>query len=447
MSVKNIILRWIDQRFNLDEEKDKAEEVIQSIERSIYFKGTNLWVLIFAILIASIGLNVNSTAVIIGAMLISPLMGPIMGVGLGIGINDLVLLRKSIYNFTLAVVISLVTSSLYFAVSPLNEAHSELLSRTTPTTWDVFIAFFGGLAGIIGVSSKNKGNVIPGVAIATALMPPLCTAGYAIAAGNFYFFMGAFYLFFINSLFICVATFLIVRFLKYPVHQYADRNKARKVRKWVFIITVITFIPSVFLAYQIVLKSSFETNAEKFITHELSLKDHAVISKNINSGNKSIEIVLLGEKMDEEMIDRIKQKLPEYNLKNAVLEIKQESGTLSTRDLSKIKSQLLEDLYAKNMDILATKDDKIRLLENEINNYKSLDIDNSLIKEVGVIFPSIRESSISKAILSDQVSNKQDTVYLVYCKFKNLPAQAEKEKLESWLKLRLKEYKVKLLIY
>ncbi|MEP5240095.1 MAG: DUF389 domain-containing protein, partial [Flavobacteriaceae bacterium] len=206
--------------FDLHEDKQRESKTIDDISKGVEFKGTNLWILIFAIIIASIGLNVNSTAIIIGAMLISPLMGPIMGIGLGAGINDFDLIKKAFWNIGVAVVISVLTSALYFWITPLHEAQSELLARTNPTLWDVMIGFFGGLAGIVAGSRKEKSNAIPGVAIATALMPPLCTAGYALANLNWYFFVGAFYLFFINSVFISVATFLIVRFLRYPKGKF-----------------------------------------------------------------------------------------------------------------------------------------------------------------------------------------------------------------------------------
>ena len=215
--MKEIIIairNFLKDRFNLNEDKAEETTIVDSISRDVEFKGSSLWALIFAILIASVGLNVNSTAVIIGAMLVSPLMGPIMGIGLGIGIIDLDLVKKGIKNLLIAAVISVVTSAIYFFVTPLHEARSELLARTTPSIWDVLIAFFGGMAGIVAGTRKNKGNVIPGVAIATALMPPLCTAGFGLATGHMLYFLGAIYLFFINSLFICIATYIIVQVFK-----------------------------------------------------------------------------------------------------------------------------------------------------------------------------------------------------------------------------------------
>ncbi|MFW9613757.1 MAG: TIGR00341 family protein, partial [Macellibacteroides fermentans] len=221
------------RNFDVRQDKEDELETIDTISKGIEFKGTNLWVLIFATFIASLGLNTNSTAVIIGAMLISPLMGPIMGFGVGLGISDFDMIKRSFRNFATATIFSVITSSIYFMISPISEAQSELLARTQPTVYDVLIAFFGGLAGIIASSTKSKGNVIPGVAIATALMPPLCTAGYGIATGNLYYFFGAFYLFFINTVFISVATYLVVRVLKYPKKVFLDKAREKTVHRYV----------------------------------------------------------------------------------------------------------------------------------------------------------------------------------------------------------------------
>lgn len=236
---------------NFDVWNDRENEVdtIESIKKGVEFKGTNLWVLIFATFIASLGLNTNSTAVIIGAMLISPLMGPIMGFGLGLGISDFELIKRSFRNFATATIFSVITSTLYFLLSPISEAQSELLARTQPTVYDVMIAFFGGLAGIVASSTKSKGNVIPGVAIATALMPPLCTAGFGLASGNLYYFFGAFYLYFINTVFISLATYLVVCVLKYPKTVFLDKQKEKQVKRYIGIIVFFTIVPSLFLSY------------------------------------------------------------------------------------------------------------------------------------------------------------------------------------------------------
>jgi uncharacterized hydrophobic protein (TIGR00271 family) len=244
----NIIYQILDN-FSLKNEKEKIDNVIDTITRGIVFKGTNLWILVFAIFIASLGLNVNSTAVIIGAMLVSPLMGPIMGMGLSLGINDLQLLKNALRNYIFATVVGLITSTIYFTITPINEAHSEILARTQPNIYDVLIAFFGGLAGIIATSSKQKGNVITGVAIATALMPPLCTAGFGLATLNWQYFSGAFYLYFINTVFIAFATLITVRFLKFPLKHLADEVAEKKSKRIITTIVLITFIPSVYFGY------------------------------------------------------------------------------------------------------------------------------------------------------------------------------------------------------
>ena len=217
--ILKVLWRKVKEYTYIKEDTD-YEATVDFISKSVVFRGFNVWILFFAIIVASVGLNVNSTAVIIGAMLISPLMGPINGVGLAIGTFDEPLLRKSLKNLIFMVFISIVASKLYFLLSPISNARSALLARTQPTIFDVFIAFFGGLAGIVATSRKSQSiTVISGVAIATALMPPLCTAGYGIATGQIWYFLGASYLFFINSFFIALATFITVRLLGFPEAQ------------------------------------------------------------------------------------------------------------------------------------------------------------------------------------------------------------------------------------
>ena len=211
---KFLLRKFFNEYLDLNRSKEDEQLTVDAIRSGVEFKGTNLWVLIFATFIASLGLNVNSTAVIIGAMLISPLMGPIMGVGLSIGLNDFELMKRSLKSYLVATLFSVTTATIYFSFTPLDEVQSELLARTSPTIYDVFIALVGGLAGIVALATKEKGNVIPGVAIATALMPPLCTAGFGIATGNLLYFLGAFYLYFINSVFISLATYIGVRVMR-----------------------------------------------------------------------------------------------------------------------------------------------------------------------------------------------------------------------------------------
>lgn len=373
--VITVILWFLKDRFNFSHEQEDNLATISSIEKGVEFRGINVWTLIFAIFIASIGLNVNSTAVIIGAMLISPLMGPIMGLGLSVGIYDFALLKKSLKNLSIAVVISVISSATYFFISPLNEAQSELLARTTPTIYDVLIALFGGLAGIVAGSSKEKGNAIPGVAIATALMPPLCTAGYGIASGNLYYFLGAFYLFFINAVMISFSTLLIVRFLKFPLKQNINQTQSRNVRKYIYLIVTLTVLPSIYFGYKIVLETVFKTNASNFINKELAFDKTQIINKSLvfkQNDSSEILVFVAGETIDSVSIAKIKTKLNDYSLTNTKLIIKQGLDYSFNLDVNQLKSGIIEDLYKKNELALADKEKKIKFLENELLKMQQL---------------------------------------------------------------------------
>ena len=425
--IYRIIKRFLFYRFNLHGDSAPEQETIESIKKNVEFKGANLWTLIFAIFIASIGLNVNSTAVIIGAMLVSPLMGPIMGVGLGIGINDFELVKKSVRNIAIATVFSIATSTLYFYITPLNDASSELLSRTSPSIWDVFIAACGGLAGIVAATTKEKGNVIPGVAIATALMPPLCTAGYGIASGNLYFFMGAVYLYFINSVFICVATYLIVRYMKFQKKEFEDKSYERKVRRYILIIVLVTAAPSVFLAYRIVDKSIFENNAKTFIQEQVNSKDTQVISRTYKysrNGNE-IDLLLLGAELTVAQIDTLKKRLVDYKLKNTVLRIRQGLNAKSEIDISQIKASILETVYQKDS---ASVKRKVNKIDMPIPN---------LSAELRSLYPNLSTYSIDNVVMKNLDKAKNDTVTLATMSFTKEISITEISKLRNWLKNRL----------
>jgi uncharacterized hydrophobic protein (TIGR00271 family) len=321
--MKNIL-----DNFRLNNEKENHQTVIDSIDSGVVFKGTNLWILVFAIFIASLGLNVNSTAVIIGAMLVSPLMGPIMGLGLGLAINDLSLLKKALLNYLFAAGVGLATSTIYFLLSPINDAHSEILARTAPNIYDVLIALFGGLAGILATSSKQKGNVIPGVAIATALMPPLCTAGYGLATLQFYYFFGALYLFLINTVFIALSTLITLRFLEYPYKQLPNRKDEIKANRFVGVLVTLTLLPSIYFGYTLVQENEFKVKVNDFITQEINFKEDYLLNKTIDFENKSITLIFGGRRIKPEEIFAIKNKLKEYNLEGTKLEIKQGFASL-----------------------------------------------------------------------------------------------------------------------
>src|SRR5690606_31561493 len=267
---------------NLHNGEEDKQKVLENVFKNISFRGSNLWILACAIIIASTGLNVNSTAVIIGAMLISPLMGPIVGAGFALGTYNFELLNKSMRNLAVSTLVGLGVSAIYFYVSPFKDIQSELLARTSPTIYDVLIAFFGGVVGVIAITRVEKGNPIPGVAIATALMPPLCTAGYGIAIGNWYYFLGAFYLYSINCFFICIATFFIIKYLKYPSVAAPTVRRAKLIRFWISIIILIMINPSFYLAYNLYQQRTYNDNVNQFLDKEFNNKGYTIIYKKTN---------------------------------------------------------------------------------------------------------------------------------------------------------------------
>jgi uncharacterized hydrophobic protein (TIGR00271 family) len=424
------VRKFIADRFSLHEDSAHDSEIIESIRRNVEFKGSNLWSLIFAIFIASIGLNVNSTAVIIGAMLVSPLMGPIMGIGLGMGINDVELIRRALKNLLIAVIISVAVSAFYFFLTPLHEAQSELLARTTPSIWDVFIAFFGGLAGIVGGTRKEKSNVIPGVAIATALMPPLCTAGFGLAIGNWYYFLGAFYLFFINSVFICISSYLIVRYMKLPKKAFEDKGREKRVMRYILTVVILTALPSVYLAYKIVDKSIFESNANRFVKTEFKFPKTHIINKTFRyeKGKKVIDLLLIGEDLSKENVDSLNAKLVKYNIRDTKLSISQGLNAKQQIDFSQIKASILEDVFAKqaaNKNQTDTGQDLTTIQFPDIRN------------ELKALYPAINSYSISRAQIKNIDTVHIDTAILFIGNFQKAIPKSEQSKLKSWLKTRM----------
>lgn len=444
------IRRFLHDRFSLDEDKDDQEAIIQSISRGIDFRGINLWTLIFAIFIASIGLNVNSTAVIIGAMLISPLMGPIMGIGLGVGINDLDMILRALKNLAIAVLFSLITSTLYFLVSPLHVAQSELLARTSPTVWDTFIAFFGGLAGIVAGSRREKvSNVIPGVAIATALMPPLCTAGYGVATGNLIYFAGAFYLFLINSVCISLSTFLIVRFLGYQQKPYPSEQIERRVRTTIWIAVVIAIVPSTYLGYQIVRKTIFEQNVKRFVDEELNSQNRQLIGYKARYNRKQpvVELTLVGEPLLPDSLAQLKSTMPSYGLDNTNLVVKQGNFKDANVDVDAITSTITDQVIQYSQASITRKDRTIDSLRRQIDqtNLSRIPVAD-LRDELKTLLPDVRTFTASRALLMTATSTKPDTLLLVYARFSRPHTATEKRRIENWLRSRTKSARVKLII-
>lgn len=439
---------FLTRHFDLRQEKEDEEETIESLKKGVEFRGTNLWVLIFAIFLASLGLNTNSTAVIIGAMLISPLMGPIMGFGLGLGIADFDLVKRSLRNYLTATLFSVVTATIYFLISPISEAQSELLARTSPTIYDVLIAFFGGLAGIVAGSTKSKGNVIPGVAIATALMPPLCTAGFGLATGNLSYFLGAFYLYFINTVFISLSTYIVVRVLKYPHKEFLDKKRAMVVRRYMMIIVTCTIIPSLYLTYRVLRTTVFEEQVKSFVNKELDFPNTQVLSRTVavdTAGRKALNVVLLGDEVPDMMIETARARMRDYGLGGIGLNIQQGFG--SDVDINELKSVLMKDLYKNNEELIQAQAMQIDSLKHTVDRYRRAShLALSLTPELRVLYPQVERLACTPTIIANTVQDKPDTVLLVYVKVKNALTPDEQRKLSQWMAARTEEKDIKLII-
>ena len=439
---------FLSRHFDLRQEKEDEEETIESLKKGVEFRGTNLWVLIFAIFLASLGLNTNSTAVIIGAMLISPLMGPIMGFGLGLGIADFELVKRSLRNYLTATLFSVVTATIYFLISPISEAQSELLARTSPTIYDVLIAFFGGLAGIVAGSTKSKGNVIPGVAIATALMPPLCTAGFGLATGNLSYFLGAFYLYFINTVFISLSTYIVVRVLKYPHKEFLDKKRAMVVRRYMMIIVTCTIIPSLYLTYRVLRNTVFDEQVRSFVNKELDFPNTQVLSRTVavdTAGRKALNVVLLGDEVPDMMIEAARARMRDYGLGGIGLNIQQGFG--SDVDINELKSVLMKDLYKNNEELIQAQAVQIDSLKHTVDRYRRAShLALSLTPELRVLYPQVERLACTPTIIANTVQDKPDTVLLVYVKVKNALTPDEQRKLSQWMGARTEEKNIKLII-
>lgn len=431
-------MRIIDN-FRLKEEREEYRVIIETIEKSVPFKGTNLWILVFAILIACLGLNVNSTAVIIGAMLVSPLMGPIMGIGLSMGINDLALLRKSVYNYLFAAGVGLATSTLYFLVSPLRDAHSEILSRTSPNIYDVLIALAGGFAGILATSSKQKGNVIPGVAIATALMPPLCTAGFGIATFQLHFFFGALYLFVINSVFIGVATLITTRYLRLPLKDIPDPKEKKRTEQIIWSVVIVTLLPSVYFGYDVVAKNRFLKNAENFIALETKLPNNYLLSKSIDAEMKTINLTYGGELFEPGEIEEMKMRLPYYDLDTSMLTVTQGFAYLAEEVKEEGEDPLVLALNEKENQLLKANSEKAKAVNElsglltRMNDEKELSW--QLYNELKAQYPDILSFILSNTIEND--ASTQSKVWVAVLTFKVRIYEKDRSRIKEWMKARL----------
>jgi len=433
-SIKKILAN-----FNLENDLDDFDNIHQTILKDIVFKETNLWLLMFAIVIASVGLNMNSTAVIIGAMLISPLMGPINGMGYSIATYDFPLLRQSIKNFGFAVFVSLAASTLYFFLTPISTAHSELLARTSPTVYDVLIALFGGLAGIIAISSKRKGNVIPGVAIATALMPPLCTAGYGLATAHFNYFFGAIYLFTINTVFIALSSVAISQILKFPIRTIVESTHKKKINRIITVVLILVLFPSIYFGYQLVQKDRFTEQASKYISTISVFEGNYLLKSNVNANTKKIKLVFGGVSMSNEQKNRIKQQAMAFALDSSIVTIKQ----------------------GLSFDILDSKNAEVETLRSELSRLtlltqkKNMQIDSleanrsvgiNLLREIKTLYPQIETCSYSSTYTFTQTQSTPTAISIILFGVKNNTlSKTDQTKITNWLCSRLNTKAVKVL--
>lgn len=445
---KNIFrdtVRFLSELFNLRHDTDR-DSTIAAVRNDISFKGHNAWILIFSIFIASIGLNVSSTAVVIGAMLISPLMGPIVGVGLSLAINDVETLRKSLKNLFIMVLLSVLTAYIYFSISPIKELTSELEARTYPTILDVLVAIFGGLALIVAKTKKGTiASVIFGVAIATALMPPLCTVGYGLAVGNPKFYLGALYLFSINAVFIALSTFVVSKLLGFPMVRYANSKRRRFIAQMASLVAVIVLVPSVILFYNLIQRQIFDSDIKEFIESTISYEGTEIIKSSQDYKTKVIDIYLIGGLVPQDRIQEwLKALKSNERLKNVDLKVHQgsdRSSEMAAQLSNQVKSDILEDLYITNQDALTNKNEQIRLLEQELMRLKTIDIPfENLSKEVQINYQGIKRFSYANILAVDFDNQVTDTIptFLIDWKPKIISEIkiSEQAKLKKWLALK-----------
>jgi uncharacterized hydrophobic protein (TIGR00271 family) len=421
--------------FDLRQDQADPDLIDAAVRDNARLAGTNLWVLMFAIVIASVGLNVNSTAVIIGAMLISPLMGPIIGIGYGVGVHDHALIRKSFGNLAVFVGISLLASTAYFALSPLTQAHSEILARTAPSIWDVLIAFFGGAAGMVGLTRKEKTTLIPGVAIATALMPPLCTAGYGLATGQPRFFLGAFYLFLINGVFIALASLAVVRLLRLPRRAFTDDAARRRDRLLIAVAVTATLVPSVVLAYRLVQDELFAAGAERFVQQLDQASGHVtLLSREIEPRERRLTLTVMGKGVTSQWQRDLEGRLAAFGLADATLKIRHPNE--ETLDIGSLQRDLQRNVLRSTMAAIDTQTQRIAELERQLAA-KSAAADEyaNAEAEIHALLPGLRKVVVAPRAPAAAGGDAKPLVLVAAEPARRL-TKAEVEQLKRWMKAR-----------
>lgn len=418
----------------LTHEEEDPQVIHDTIEKGIVFRGTNLWILVFAILVASVGLNMNSPAVIIGAMLISPLMGPINGVGYSVATYNFELLRRSLKNLAFAASTGLVASTIYFFVTPVHGEYSELLARTSPTIYDVMIATFGGLAGIVAISSKNKGNVIPGVAIATALMPPLCTAGFGIASGNLNYFAGAMFLFLINSVFIALSAMVVSQLLKLPKKSFLLSREIKNKNIVVGIVVAVTVLPSLYLGITLVQKEKFQEAAEKYVARVGVWEGNYLLKSDINAEERKIVLTYAGNEIDKDSESKLIERAGDFGMEDYKVIVKQ---GLKLSD---------QGLIQRSNEQLSAKENEInRLRAALLNEEKAADSirmlpkkGEYLLNEIRSIYPQLQSCSYATTLEYVDSLDKPRSADIVYFEVSDSLTSEEQYKIRRWLIHRLK---------
>ena len=433
MSAIQNLTTLIRETLNLNDHIDTAAAE-RSIRNNIEFKGPNAWILAVAVIIASVGLNVNSIPVVIGAMLISPLMGPIFGLGLGLGVSDIQLMKSSGKNLLVMVSISLVVAFLYFLITPLSLSNpTELLARTSPTFYDVLIALFGGFAGILEQCRKDKGTVFSGVAIATALMPPLCTAGYGLACGEFSYFLGALYLFVINCIFIMLATYVGVKYFKFRSTEFQDEAIGKRTKRLTSTLIIICIIPSIWSAFRLIQQNNFEVDATSFVEHRSSYGKSILYDYRIDhKENTTLTLFFTGETLSERDKDELYSVAEDYGIEKKYIQI---------RDYSieeKSDMNAFKDIYEKKESIISTKEQEIVRLKNELERIKSNELEyDKISKEIFSIKSSLSDVVITKGQSFNRDSTAGNTIIYVLVSSADSLATSEIDELEEWLKIRL----------
>lgn len=436
-SVKEFLVNLLDIREGTDK-----KETIQKIKDGIPVKSHTAWILVFSIVIASIGLNVSSTAVVIGAMLISPLMGPILGVGLSIGINDIDTLKRSLINLGVMVALAVITSFLFFSIPIFQEPTPELLARTKPDVRDVLIAIAGGIALIVAISRRKEiTNAIAGIAIATALMPPLCTAGFGLAIGEFSYFGGAIFLFIINTVFIALSTFVIVKFLRFPMVKYINSARRKRVAQIATFVALIIFSFSIFQFYKLFVENEHLRNGKNFIKALAQDTGAGIIDDDINFSEKRIDIVILGKNLSSAEKEKWEGKLSEYGLEGTSLNIKQDENDLQLMD--KVKS--IEDLYVKNQKLIASKEEsllekdrKIQELSDALSKLNNEQIPFIQVsREARINYAGLKSIGFSKTIITN--FQTYDTIPMVSVVWQDsiMNRNQLNLRLKTWLQTRL----------